>query len=41
MVRKADFNPDIPLPPGLTITAILKAIDYRLFGGKAVPANGD
>ena len=28
MVRKADFNPDIPLPPGLTVTAIQKAIDY-------------
>jgi hypothetical protein len=28
MVRKADFNPDVPLPPGLTITAIQKAIDY-------------
>jgi hypothetical protein len=28
MVTKADFNPDIPLPPGLTLTAIRKAIDY-------------
>jgi len=28
MVRKADFNPDIPLPPGLTVTSIKKAIGY-------------
>lgn len=28
MVRKNDFNPKVPLPPGLTITAIQKAIDY-------------
>ncbi len=28
MVRKDDFNRDVPLPPGLTITAIQKAIDY-------------
>src|SRR5712692_7773645 len=28
MVRKADFNPDIPLPPGLTTIAIQKAIDF-------------
>ena len=28
MVTRADFNPDVPLPPGLTVTAIRKAIDY-------------
>jgi hypothetical protein len=28
MVRKNDFNPKVPLPPGLTTTAIQKAIDY-------------
>jgi hypothetical protein len=28
MVRKDDFNRDVPLPPGLTTTAIHKAIDY-------------
>src|SRR6266566_7816259 len=28
MVRKDDFNRKVPLPPGLTITAIQKAIDY-------------
>jgi hypothetical protein len=28
MVRKNDFNAKVPLPPGLTITAIQKAIDY-------------
>ncbi len=28
MVRKNDFNPKVSLPPGLTITAIQKAIDY-------------
>ncbi len=28
MARKEDFNRDVPLPPGLTITAIQKAIDY-------------
>ena len=28
MVRKDDFNSNVPLPPGLTITAIQKAIDY-------------
>jgi hypothetical protein len=28
MVRKDDFNSKVPLPPGLTITAIRKAIDY-------------
>jgi hypothetical protein len=28
MVRKNDFNPKVELPPGLTTTAIQKAIDY-------------
>jgi len=28
MVRKNDFDRKVPLPPGLTITAIQKAIDY-------------
>jgi hypothetical protein len=28
MVRKADFNRDITLPSGLTVTSIKKAIDY-------------
>ncbi len=28
MVRKADFNEEIPLPPGLTTTAIKKSIEY-------------
>ncbi len=28
MVRKDDFNRNVPLPPGLTVTAIQKAIDY-------------
>ena len=47
MARKEDFNRKVPLPSGLTATAIQKAIDYiekalaDLVGGKAVPANGD
>lgn len=28
MARRDDFNPSIPLPPGLDITAIRRAIDY-------------
>lgn len=28
MVRKDDFNPSVQLPPGLTHTAIRKAIEY-------------
>ena len=28
MVCKADFNEAVPLPPGLTMTAIRKAIEY-------------
>ncbi|HXG13343.1 MAG TPA: hypothetical protein VNK04_26535 [Gemmataceae bacterium] len=28
MARLEDFNPSVPLPPGLTIAAIRKAIDY-------------
>jgi hypothetical protein len=28
MAKKEDFSRDVPLPPGLTITAIQKAIDY-------------
>ncbi len=28
MVRSQDFNPKVPLPPGLTITAIRKAVEY-------------
>jgi len=28
MVRKTDFDTSVPLPPGLTITAIRKAIEY-------------
>ncbi|MBM4033220.1 MAG: hypothetical protein FJ291_15760 [Planctomycetes bacterium] len=28
MARKDDFNRTVPLPPGLTVTAIEKAIDY-------------
>lgn len=28
MVRKADFDPTVPLPPGLDIAAIRRAIDY-------------
>jgi hypothetical protein len=28
MVRKDDFNRNVPLPPGLTLAAIHKAIDY-------------
>lgn len=28
MARKEDFNRKVPLPSGLTITAIQKAIDY-------------
>src|SRR5947207_10009419 len=28
MAKKEDFNRDVPLPPGLTITAIQKAIEY-------------
>lgn len=28
MVRKDDFNPLVPLPPGLTVTAIRKAVEY-------------
>lgn len=28
MVRKDDFNPDVPLPPGLTAMAIRKAVEY-------------
>lgn len=28
MVRDDDFNRGVPLPPGLTVTAIRKAIEY-------------
>ena len=28
MVREGDFNKSVPLPPGLTITGIKKAIEY-------------
>jgi len=28
MVRAEDFDPHVPLPPGLTIAAIRKAVDY-------------
>jgi hypothetical protein len=28
MVRKSDFDSSVPLPPGLTITAIRKAMEY-------------
>lgn len=28
MARKQDFNPAVPLPPGLTVVAIRKAVDY-------------
>jgi hypothetical protein len=28
MVRSSDFDPSVPLPPGLTVTAIRKAIEY-------------
>ena len=28
MVRKGDFDPSVPLPPGLTVIAIKKAIEY-------------
>jgi len=28
MARKDDFNRSVPLPPGLTVTSIEKAIDY-------------
>src|SRR5437899_2374096 len=28
MAKKDDFNRDVPLPPGLTVTAIQKAIEY-------------
>lgn len=28
MVRKADFDPSVPLPPGLDIASIRRAIDY-------------
>lgn len=28
MARRDDFNPSVPLPPGLDITAIRRAIDY-------------
>jgi len=28
MARKDDFNPSVPLPPGLDVTAIRRAIDY-------------
>src|SRR5262249_50088691 len=28
MARKEDFDDKVPLPPGLTLTAILKAIDF-------------
>src|SRR5437870_4567979 len=28
MARKEDFDPSVPLPPGLSIVAIRKAIDY-------------
>ena len=28
MARKADFDPTVPLPPGLDIAAIRRAIEY-------------
>jgi hypothetical protein len=28
MTRAGDFNPRVPLPPGLTISAIRKSIEY-------------
>ncbi|MCH9020137.1 MAG: hypothetical protein IIA73_07220 [Proteobacteria bacterium] len=28
MVRKSDFDPSVPLPPGLEIAAISRAVDY-------------
>ena len=28
MVREHDFNPNVPLPSGLTVTAIRKAVEY-------------
>src|SRR6059036_3832984 len=28
MARKEDFNPNVPLPPGLEVGAIRRAIDY-------------
>jgi hypothetical protein len=28
MARKGDFNPEVPLPPGLDIAAIRRAVDY-------------
>ena len=28
MVRKSDFDPSVPLPPGLEIGAIRRAVDY-------------
>ena len=28
MVRSADFNATVPLPPGLTIPVIRKAVEY-------------
>ncbi|TLY30059.1 MAG: hypothetical protein E6K63_03120 [Nitrospirae bacterium] len=28
MARKGDFDPSVPLPPGLDIAAIRRAIDY-------------
>lgn len=28
MVKKDDFNREVPLPPGLTVTAVQKAIEY-------------
>lgn len=28
MAKKDDFNRDVPLPPGLTVTAIQKASEY-------------
>ena len=28
MAKREDFNRDVPLPPGLTVTAIQKAIEY-------------
>jgi len=28
MVKDKDFNPDVPLPPGLTVAAVRKSIEY-------------
>jgi hypothetical protein len=28
MVRKDDFNPQVPLPPGLDVAAIRRAVEY-------------